>query len=133
MTEGNVRINEPFVVHESIDGEVIVLNLETGVYYDLRDVGAEIWCAIQRRASLAEIVEALVRRYSGGRDAIERAVSEFIEQLRAEALVILDAVRAPAGSSLEGIAVSSAVGLPRLPFAFPRFDKFTDLQSILVR
>ena len=42
------RINSPPITHQVIDGEVILVNVETGVYYSLRDAGAEIWGLVER-------------------------------------------------------------------------------------
>ena len=130
MSAECVRVNEPYVVHESIEDEVIIFNLETGTYYGLRDVGAEIWRFIQRRGSVDEIVEAIARRYSGARDAIETAVGTFIEELRAETLVVLDSAGASAQGA-DGLAAGAVLRARLLPFAWPRFEKFTDLRYLL--
>jgi hypothetical protein len=130
MSVACVRVNDPYVVHESIDGEVIILNLETGTYYGLRDVGAEIWRFIQQRGSVDAIVEAIARRYSGARDAIEAAVRTFIEELRAETLVVLDSAGA-AAQGADGVAAGMVLQAQLLPFTWPRFEKFTDLRYLL--
>lgn len=132
MGAERVRVNDPYVVHESIDDEVIVLNLATGDYYNLRDVAAEIWRFIQRTASVDEIVEGIVQRYSSARDATERAVRGFVQELRAETLVVLDAVRAPAVTTGDAVAGGPMLHAA-LPFSWPRLEKFTDLRYLLVR
>ena len=60
MREGGglwgLRKNGPAVVSETIDGEVIVIHLERGSYFSLRDTAAELWelveqgCASRRRS-----------------------------------------------------------------------------------
>ena len=129
MSAECVRINDPHIVHESIEDEVIILNLETGLYYDLRDVGAEIWHFIQQRASVEAIIEALARRYSGARDAIDSAVRTFIEELRAETLVVADGA-ATAALAADALSVGP-VSRVQLPFSVPRFEKFNDLRYLL--
>ena len=44
------RVNSPRVMHETIEGEVIVIDLTTGSYYSLRDASAEIWREIEAGA-----------------------------------------------------------------------------------
>ena len=38
---GPLRINTPTVVHEAIDGETIILNIDSGFYYSLVETGAQ--------------------------------------------------------------------------------------------
>ena len=38
-----LKINEPTIVHENIDGETVILNLDSGNYYSVVDAGARIW------------------------------------------------------------------------------------------
>ena len=44
--ERRLRVNSPNVMSETIEGEVIVINLATGSYYSLKDAGAAIWHAL---------------------------------------------------------------------------------------
>jgi hypothetical protein len=37
----------PDVVHEEFDGEIVVLNLQTGQYFGLNEAGATLWMAIE--------------------------------------------------------------------------------------
>ena len=37
------RINNPKVIHETIDGETVIVNLDSGNYYSLDATGADIW------------------------------------------------------------------------------------------
>ena len=53
-----LKINEPNIVHENIDGETIILNLDSGNYYSIVDVGADIWNYIEKGAPLKEITAA---------------------------------------------------------------------------
>ncbi|HDY70854.1 MAG TPA: PqqD family protein, partial [Nitrospirae bacterium] len=41
------RINKPHVINEIIDGEVVILNLDTGNYYSMDKAGADIWGLIE--------------------------------------------------------------------------------------
>lgn len=42
------RINAPTVISETIDGEAIIINLDTGAYYSLRETGAAVWQLIDK-------------------------------------------------------------------------------------
>ena len=47
MSEGGLRVNSPHVIHETIDGEVIVINLASGNYYSVKGAGADVWDVIE--------------------------------------------------------------------------------------
>ena len=42
-----VKVPENRVLAQIIDGEAIIINMETGCYYSLDSVGAEIWRCIE--------------------------------------------------------------------------------------
>jgi len=48
-----IKINEPNIVHENIDGETVILNLDSGNYYSIVDVGADIWNYIEKGAPIS--------------------------------------------------------------------------------
>ena len=55
------RINKPHVINEIIDGEVVILNLDTGNYYSMDKSGADIWELIEDNAGVGEIVEEIAK------------------------------------------------------------------------
>lgn len=122
------RVCEPDVVHETIDGETVVVNLGTGNYYSLRDAGAEVWRWIDRGATLPEIVDAVERRYEAADSAIEADVSALIARLLEEQLLepfarndVLDPSRNP-----------SAAPPTREPYRPPILETHRDMQDLLL-
>jgi hypothetical protein len=75
-----LRINSPTVIHETIDGETVIVNLDSGNYYSLERVGADIWASIGSRLPLSEIIEDVACRYAGEREEMNHAVHQFIGQ-----------------------------------------------------
>ena len=119
----NFRVNTPPVIHQTLDGEVIVVNLDTGTYYSITGSGTEIWAALAGGASRAAVADALRERYAATPDA-EDAVDEFVDLLVDEKLLepVDDAVTAepfepPAGSA---------------EFVPPRLERYTDMQDLLM-
>jgi len=79
------KINTPNIVHELIDGEVIIVNLKQGDYYSLLNTSAEIWTEIEREQSSAQIVAQLTQHYQEEPEIIAQGVQLFIDQLIEEA------------------------------------------------
>src|SRR5271170_7803644 len=120
------RVNTPPVIHQTLDGEVIAVNLDTGTYYSIDGTGAEIWAAIERGASVEEAAAGAVARY-GAAGEVEPAVTHFVEELVGEELfVAAEGVGAPAPSN-EAAVID---GAPTPRFTPPGLNRFTDLQDL---
>src|SRR3954464_8565672 len=74
-------------MHETIEGEVIVIDLTTGSYYSLRDAAAEIWHSVEHGIDEAGIDEVLQERYEAPREEIVAGVGRFRDELAGEALI----------------------------------------------
>jgi hypothetical protein len=80
--EIDFSVNTPTVAHESIDGEVIVINLISGNYYSLEGTGAEIWESIDGGYSLPKITALLADRYTTDAVSIAPIIDRFVAELR---------------------------------------------------
>jgi len=72
MSNFSYEICTPSVVGEVIDGEAIIMNLQSGVYYSADGLGASIWQAIDGRASEDDILQWIAAAFaepSAGADA----------------------------------------------------------------
>ena len=86
------------IVAETLEQEVMVVNLDNGYYYVLEGVGAELWPWVTAGASVPEAAAALAQRYTGSAAEIEAAVRSFVEGLASEGLL----TPAAAGSAAPG-------------------------------
>ena len=75
------------VAAKVIDGEAILINLATGVYYSMDKVGALIWEMITGKHSLEEIVAAVVARYEVSQEQASGDIRRLGEELLQENLV----------------------------------------------
>ena len=78
--------NEP-VVGAELDGEAILLNLDTGIYFGIDTVGTRIWRLITQGAAESEIIDQLLKQYDVDRAQLTQDVSEFLDLLAAKGLV----------------------------------------------
>ncbi|AAV45633.1 unknown [Haloarcula marismortui ATCC 43049] len=82
-------------VTTTIDGEIVLLNNETGRYQGLSGVGPDIWERIQEPTEPVDIVSALVGEYDVERDRVANDVERFLKTLAAEQLIKVDASPIP--------------------------------------
>ena len=113
------------VVHETIDGEVILIQLDTGCYYSLGGSGAEIWGLLAGGQTPDEAAAALRVRFDAPPGVVEASVAQLAEQLRAEDLL------QPDGDGPPPQAAAAEPG-ERGPFVEPVLEKYTDMQDFLL-
>jgi Coenzyme PQQ synthesis protein D (PqqD) len=122
------RVNPRKVVHQTIDGETIVIQFDTGIYYSLAGTGAEIWGLLADGSSTGEIVSCLEDRYEADPGVIRANVDALVEQLAQEDLI-------EPGDAVATAATRNGGGRPpddRRAFQTPQLDKFTDMQDFLL-
>jgi hypothetical protein len=78
----------PDVVWRDLDGEAVLLDLSSGVYFGLNEVGTRIWLLLDEGRDHDDIVEALAAEFDAGREAIDADVRALVETLRARRLVV---------------------------------------------
>jgi len=78
-----------------LEGEAAVLNLKTGVYYGLDDIGASIWRMLNEPRRVDELIDALLGEYEVDREECQRDVIELVGELAVRGLVEIN--DAPAG------------------------------------
>ena len=75
------------VMARDVGGEMVILNLESGIYFGLDPVGARIWQFIGGDKTLAEVCDAMLAEYDVSREDIERDVLSLAEALRSQQLI----------------------------------------------
>ena len=81
-----VRIAED-VVYRELEGEMVLLNLRTGVYFGLDAVGTRIWQLLQEGYTAAQVTDRLVAEYDVAAGACEQDLRVFMTTLHEHALV----------------------------------------------
>jgi hypothetical protein len=133
MGDARFQVSAPQVIHETIDGEVIIINLATGTYYSLKGSGAEIWQLIQQPSGItgSDLVDALGARFRATRGELEAALELFLAELRNEGLV---ALAEESSGSVHIVEPSRSKdhenGVPA--FTSPTLEKFTDMQDLVL-
>lgn len=122
-------VNRPSVVSETVDGETIIVNLDTGCYYDVNHVGSYIFDLIQRGATSDQLVPWVTSRYEVDPDTAQRAVDGLVEQLLAEQIILSETLQSPDG----GMSLVEEPG-PQEPrsFVMPVLNGHTDMQDLLL-
>ena len=70
-----------------LDGEAILLNINTGYYYGLNEVGARIMDLMQEPTSLAAIMDRLLEEYEVETAHLERDLMTFLQEMEDRQLI----------------------------------------------
>jgi hypothetical protein len=122
VVESRFRIG-PEIVHETVDGEVIAIDLGNGSYYSLSGSGPEIWALLSAGATEAEICAALLAGFEADAETVGGEVPPLLAELRGHGLIVQceDASQGPPpGSGPEG---------EKRPYESPRLERYTDMKD----
>ena len=128
MSAEHFRANTPQTIHEVIEGEVILVNLETGAYFSTDLAGAAVWQAILRGLSEEEIIAQLTAQFSGEAEEIHAGVQALIRELLSEGLIVPDA--AVEASTATPTTTMPDSAKPR--FVAPMLHKYTEMADLLL-
>jgi len=77
----------PDVVHQELDGEVVVVHLGTNRVYALNETGARLWAFLDAGYDRVRIHEQLAREFDVDPAELEREVDAMLESLADAGLV----------------------------------------------
>lgn len=120
MSESRFRI-APGIVHETVDGEVIAIDLDDGSYYSLAGSGPAIWELLEGGASEAEIGAALAASFEAEEAEIGAAVSALLGQMQENGLIV--------ASEGGGSGAPPARSSEKSPFEVPRLERYDDMKD----
>jgi hypothetical protein len=76
------------VVFNRVGDELVLLDLNRGVYYGLDPIGARIWQLLSEGVEEAEIVERLREEYEAERETLAADLAGLIAELRGCGLLL---------------------------------------------
>lgn len=115
----------PQIIHELIDGEVVLINLDSGAYYSVDGAGATVWSGIAADLTEEALIEHVGTRYRGDSTTIAQDVRRFLDELLAEGLI----TNSPT-TPVAPVSLLETVEMAR-PYAPPKLNKYTDMEELI--
>jgi coenzyme PQQ synthesis protein D (PqqD) len=69
------------VVFEVLDGEAVVLNLKSGIYFTLNPVGTRMWQLIAEHGNLEKVRSVMLEEYSVEPELLEGDLENLVSGL----------------------------------------------------
>ena len=108
------------LVHETLDGETIVIDLSSGSYYSMEGSAADLWARLIAGQSFADSAAELAALHGADLAALTNAVADFHRKLFSHGLV----TEQPVGGS----AAAGNLGT----FQLPELRVYDDLREHLL-
>ena len=80
------------VFAQEVDGEMVLLDMNSENYFGLDAVGTDIWQAMQEKETLQEVLEVLLEQYEVEEDVLKKDLVAFVEKLQESGLVEVEEV-----------------------------------------
>ena len=126
----NIQVNEPHIVHETIDGETILMDLRSGNYFSIEKSGAVIWEILIQTANVDSLIQKAGELSNPGQSAQVRSdIQNFVEKLLSE-----DLIREAERNEAPEITEEMLNSLKRAVTAMEALElnKYSDMQEMLL-
>jgi len=85
--DSSVRIPEDVMFRE-LDGEAVLLNLQSGIYFGLDAVGTRIWQLVElQQGSIRGVWQAMVDEFDAEPERLEQDLLAFVRELNSSGLL----------------------------------------------
>ncbi len=126
------RINSPGVVHELFDDEAVIINLDSGNYYSVNEIGLEIWKRLINGTPPKTIISSVVELYDTDEKNAENAVHQFIKELSGNEIIVPNEGAPTAAVDSDSSPLEELTPETKRPFKTPQLNIYTDMQELLL-
>ena len=119
-------IDETRFVHQTVEGEVLVIDIADGTYFCLRGSVAPLWPRIAAGATRREIVEGAASQFGSAAGAVEQSVTAFLDRLIAEGILRAAATNETAGNAPPPNGTPAEFA----PLVVERYEEMRDLLTL---
>lgn len=88
MTMQKVLVRKADIFAADMDGSTVMMNMETGMYYNLGEVGSRIWELLEQPIRVADLIEALTGEFDVSFDRCAKDTIPFLQRLLENKLIL---------------------------------------------
>jgi DNA-directed RNA polymerase delta subunit len=87
MDYSKTFIRNEEVIEAEIDGEKVMMDIESGHYYGLDTVAGQIWQLLEQPMNLSQLVETLTAEFEVSAEQCQNDIAPFLEDLEKNGLI----------------------------------------------
>jgi hypothetical protein len=80
----------PDVLFRELDGEAVILNVATGKYFGLNEMGARMWALLAEHGKVKPAYQALLTEFAVSADKLQHDLLKLVDDLATQGLVSID-------------------------------------------
>lgn len=123
MSDDAVVVNPTEVSAKVLDGEAVIINLSTGVYFSAAGTGAVAWALLEAGHDRAGIAQGLAGHFGVPVEQVDGDLDPFLAELRRHDLVVPGTPEGePTAVDLDGSGA---------PYGPPALEVYTDMADLL--
>ena len=81
-------IRNPNLVAAEMDGELVMMSIEEGIYYGLTGIAPDIWEALETPQSKDQLIDTLLKKYDVPEDILKADVETFLTDMMNNKLLL---------------------------------------------
>ena len=89
VTTNSLITKNKAILENEIDGEKIMMSLDTGRYYGLNKVASRIWEIVNNSISVEKLIELLLNEYEIDYEECKKEVLKFLDILLKKKLILI--------------------------------------------
>lgn len=117
------RIDEPRVIGEVMEGELVLVHFESGRYYSVRGVGADVCQMLSAGQTLGEVGRRVASHFQVPEAQVEVDVRHFVDGLLKENVLV---------AATSNVLGNVQLSLTAASYEAPSFEKFDDMADQLL-
>lgn len=125
MKNTSYVVNAPSVVSEVIDGELVIMNLQSGNYYSAENSGAMLWAWIEEGYGLNDLRALIQTHYRDVVDDVRSSLNEFI------AILLENELIHEVGNAKPCVKLPDPEAGP-MTYRSPEINVYTDMKDMLL-
>ena len=87
IAESSIVVATEDQISSDLGGESVILNMKTGVYHGLNEVGARVWNLIEKPKAVKDVKKVLLEEYDVEADACTNDLFLLLNNLKAAGLI----------------------------------------------
>lgn len=87
ISEFSTVVTAPDQVSSDLGGEAVILNMGSGVYHGLNEVGAKVWDLIEQPKTVKQIKELLIEEYEVDSEVCKNDLLALLKDLQAAGVI----------------------------------------------
>jgi hypothetical protein len=84
--DDTIRIRKK-VVFQKVGDEMVLLNMESGIYFGLNPTGARLWELLAEKKELNSILDIMAKEYAVERAQLEKDILKLLRKMASKKLV----------------------------------------------